>query len=72
LIKQHLENLILVITLNKTLMNHIQNSQKIHTSLWILKISRKKSANQKSLELLPNMYDLKKENHTLGYGFKNI
>ncbi len=53
-------------------MNHIQNSQKIHTSLWILKISRKKSANQKSLELLPNMYDLKKENHTLGYGFKNI
>ncbi len=34
--------------------------RKIHTSLWILKISRKKSANQKSHRLLPNLCDLHK------------
>ncbi len=40
--------------------------RKIHTILWILKISRKKFMNQKS-----RFCDFQKENHTLGYGFKN-
>jgi len=48
-VKQNLSNLKFVITLSKTLMKQIQNYQKIHTSLWILKISRReKSAIQKS------------------------
>jgi hypothetical protein len=45
--------------------------RKNHTSLWILKISRKTSENQ-SLKTLPNVCDSKKENHTLEYGFKNL
>jgi hypothetical protein len=45
--------------------------RKTHTSLWILKITRKKFANQ-VLRLLPNVCDFQKENHTLGYGFKNL
>ncbi len=53
LIKHRLSNLKLVMNLNKTLMKQINYIQpkihrKIHTSLCILKISRKKSANQKS------------------------
>jgi hypothetical protein len=37
---------------------------KIHTSLWILKISRK-ICEPKVLRLLPNVCDFQKENHTL-------
>jgi hypothetical protein len=46
--------------------------RKIHTSLWIIKISRKKSANQRSQDFCQNVCDFQKENHTLGYGFKNL
>ncbi len=46
--------------------------RKIHTSLWILKISRKKILEQKVWKRLPNVCDFQKENHTLGYGFKNL
>jgi hypothetical protein len=58
-------------------MKHIQNNHKIihrktHTSLWILKSSRKKNREQKVLRLLPNVCDFQTENHTLKYGFKNL
>jgi hypothetical protein len=46
--------------------------QKIQTSLWILKTSRKKSANQKLSKLLPNVCIFQKENHTLYCGHKNL
>jgi hypothetical protein len=68
-------NLRLLINLNKKLMKHIQNNQKymkIHTSLWILKILRKKIRELKASTLLPNVCDFQKEIHTLGYGFKNL
>jgi hypothetical protein len=44
---------------------------KIHTSLWILKISRKKSGEPVS-RLLPNLFDFQFKIHRLGYGFKNL
>jgi hypothetical protein len=37
----------------------------------ILKISRK-NLRTETLETLPNICDFQKENHTLGYGFKNL
>ncbi len=46
--------------------------RKIHTSLWILNISRKKSANQKVSTLLPNLCDFHTKIHTPAYGFKNL
>jgi hypothetical protein len=60
---------------NKSLMKHIQNSQKpcnkkIHTSLWILYL-KKKIHEAKVSRLLPNVCDFQKENHTLGCVFKN-
>jgi hypothetical protein len=45
--------------------------RKIHTSIWILKIYRKTSTKQVS-RLSPKVCDFQKENHTLGYGFKNL
>jgi hypothetical protein len=42
-----------------------KSTVKIHTSLWILKISRKQSAKH-------NVCDFQKENHTLGYKIKNL
>jgi hypothetical protein len=43
---------------------------KFHTSLWILKILWKKSANQnQKFRDFPNVCDFQKENHILGYGF---
>jgi hypothetical protein len=45
---------------------------KIHTSLWILKISRKKSKEPKVSTLLPNVRDFQEEIDTLRYGFKNL
>jgi hypothetical protein len=48
---------------------------KIHTSLWILKIPRKKIHEPIVSRLLPNVCDFQKENqenHTLVYGFKNL
>jgi hypothetical protein len=53
-------------------MQQPKTPSKIHTSLWILKISRKKSANQNSQRLLPSVSYFQKENHTLGYGLKNL
>jgi hypothetical protein len=44
---------------------------KIHTSLWIFKISRKKSVNQKPRDFC-QIFVISKKNHTLGYGFKNL
>jgi hypothetical protein len=44
----------------------------IHTSLWILKISRKKSKEPKVSRLLPNVRDFQEEIDTLGYVFKNL
>jgi hypothetical protein len=46
--------------------------RKIHTSQWILKISRNKSVNQKSRDFCQMFVISKKENHTLGYRFKNL
>jgi hypothetical protein len=42
----------------------------IHTRLWILKISRKKSPNQKSWDFCQTFVILKKK--TIPYGFKNL
>jgi hypothetical protein len=71
--KQRSWNLRLVITLNKTLMKHIQNNQKsIGKSIpayGFKKISRK-IRKPNVLRLMPNVGDFLKENHTLGYGFK--
>jgi hypothetical protein len=50
-------------------MKHIQNNQKFTPSRWIQKISRK---NPRTKRLLPNVCDFQEENHTLGYGFKNL
>jgi hypothetical protein len=36
------------------------------------KILKKKIREPKALKLLPNVCDFQKENHTLGYGFKNL
>jgi hypothetical protein len=46
--------------------------RKINTSLWILKILRKEIHEAKVSRLLPNVCDFQTENHTLGYGFKNL
>ncbi len=46
--------------------------RKIHSSLWILKISRKKIHELTVSRLLRNVCDFKKENHTLGYGLKIV
>ncbi len=40
--------------------------RKIHTSQWILKISTKKSVNQKPWDFCQMFVASKKENHTLG------
>ncbi len=45
---------------------------KIHTRLWIFKISRRKFANQKSRDFCQKFVISKLENRTLGYGFKNL
>jgi hypothetical protein len=45
---------------------------KIHTSLWILKISRKKNRKPKVSRLLPYVCDFQSKNYTLGYGFENL
>jgi hypothetical protein len=39
---------------------------KIYTSVWILK------SQEKNARLLPNVCDFQKDNHTPGYGFKNL
>jgi hypothetical protein len=54
-------------------MKHIKTNPKeqSHTSLWILKILRKRSANQKFRDFC-QMFAISKKNHTLGYGFKNV
>ncbi len=44
--------------------------RKIHTSHWILKI-KKTICEPKVSRLLSNVCNFQKENHTLGYGFKN-
>jgi hypothetical protein len=33
---------------------------------------KEKNLRIKSLQILPNAFDLQKENHTLGHGFKNL
>jgi hypothetical protein len=45
---------------------------KIHTSLWIFKISRKKSVEPIVLILLPSLCDFRSKIHGIGYGFKNL
>jgi hypothetical protein len=53
--------------LNKTLIKHIQINQKSEG-----KSIPKKICESKVLRLLPNVCCFQKENHTLGYGFKNL
>jgi hypothetical protein len=55
-------------------MKHIKtnkNHRKIHASLWILQIP-KQIRGPKVSRLLPDVCDFQKENHTPGYGFKNL
>jgi hypothetical protein len=59
---------VFVITLNKTLMKHIQNKQNPY-QLMDIKNLEKKIHVPKVLRLFPNVCDLQKENHILGYGF---
>jgi hypothetical protein len=65
------------ITLNKTLMKEIHNNQKsigksIPANGFVKIISRKKTLNQKSRDLCQMFVIFQKDNHTLGYGFKNL
>ncbi len=46
--------------------------RKIHASLWILKISRKKSVNQKFWDFFQIFVISYIKNHRLGYEFKNL
>ncbi len=46
--------------------------RKIHTSLWILKISRKNSADQKSRDFCQIFVISNKKIHRLEYGLKNL
>jgi hypothetical protein len=62
-----------------TLIEQIKNNQKSMKqsqqtipAYGFLKILSKKSAKPKVSTLLPNVCDFQKENHTLGYGFKNL
>jgi hypothetical protein len=69
LTKKHLYNLRLVITLNKTLIKHIQNNNKsIGKSIPALdfKNLKKKICKPKVLRLWQSVCDFQKENHTLG------
>ncbi len=69
--KTAFENLRLIIVFGETHSNQLKLHRKIHTILWILKISRKNPRTKVS-RLLLNVCDFQKENHTLGYGFKNL
>jgi hypothetical protein len=52
---------------------HIQNNQKpIGKSILAYEFKKKKNYKPKVLRLLPSVWDIQKENHTLGYGFKNL
>jgi hypothetical protein len=56
-------------------MEHIQNNQKPKGKSitgYDLKNLKEKIQELKVLRLLPNVCDFQKENHTLGYGFKNV
>jgi hypothetical protein len=58
--------LVFVIYFDETDSKQPQIHIKIHTSLWILKISRKKSKELKVSRLLPNVRDFQEEIDTLG------
>jgi hypothetical protein len=58
------KNLRLVITLNKTMIYPNQPTD--------FKNLKKKIRGPKVSTLLPNVCDLQKENHTLGYGLENL
>ncbi len=50
----------------------LSKQPKIHTSLWILKISRKKSENQKSRDFCHMFVIFKQKTIHFGYRFKNL
>jgi hypothetical protein len=57
------------------MMKHIQNNQKSIGNPYQpmdFKNLKKKIREPKVSRLLPNVCDFQKENHTLGYGLKNI
>jgi hypothetical protein len=56
-------------------MKHIQNNQKSMgnpNQPLDFKNLKKKTSKPKVSRLLPNVCDFQKENHILGYGFKNL
>ncbi len=52
--------------IDETHSKQAKNHRKIHTSLWILKISRKESVNQKSRDFCHMFVGSKKKARTLG------
>jgi hypothetical protein len=59
----------------KTLMKHVQNTKNLSKNPYHpidFKNLRKKSKEPKISRLVLNVCDFQKENHTLGYGFKNL
>jgi hypothetical protein len=63
---------VIFIYFDETDLKQPEIQRKINTSLWIFKILRKEIREAKVSRLLPNVCDFQKENHTLGYGFKNL
>jgi hypothetical protein len=61
--------LVFVIYFDETDSKQPKIPMKIHTSLWILKISRKNSKEPRVSRLLPNVRDFQEEIDTLGNGF---
>jgi hypothetical protein len=63
--------------LNETIIKHIQNNQKsigksIPALAYGFEKSKEKNPQTKVSRFLLNFCDFQKENHNLGYGFKNL